>query len=197
VTKSASSMTGKVAPDFKLLDKDEKAVTLKSIGKKKKVIYFYPKDDTPGCTIEAKEFSDALKTFNSKDIVVIGISGGNSKTKAKFCEKYKLAHILVSDTDFAVAKKWQSFGTKKFMGREYQGIFRNTFLLDENNKVLNVFESVTPKGHAKEVLNFFAAPNKEKVVTKQKDTSKNLKAASKKVATAKKIPTKTKKATSK
>ncbi len=149
-----SNLVGKKAPTLSVVDKEDKKVSLKDLAGKKKVIYFYPKDDTPGCTIEAKEFSDALPHFKKRNAIVVGISGGNSKTKQKFCEKYKLAHLLASDTDFSTAKAWASFGKKKFMGREYEGIFRNTFVLDENDKVIEVFESVTPKGHAKEVLDF-------------------------------------------
>ncbi len=152
--KTASSLTGKNSPKLLIADKDDQAVSLDQYPSMKKVIYFYPKDDTPGCTIEAKEFSELLSKFKKLKTVVIGISGGSSKTKQKFCEKYKLAHVLASDSDFVTAKAWLSYGTKKFMGREYQGIFRNTFVLNEKNEIVKVFESVSAKGHAQEVLEF-------------------------------------------
>lgn len=152
--KKASNLLSKKAPKINATDADDNKFNLSDYEDYKKVVYFYPKDDTPGCTIEAKEFSFGLPKFKKLKTVVIGISGGNSKSKQKFCQKYKLAHILLSDTEFSTAKKWLSFGTKKFMGREYQGIFRNTFILDENNKIIQVYESVSPKGHSKEVLDF-------------------------------------------
>ena len=142
----------KKAPDFKLTDKDGKEISLASYKGMKKVIYFYPKDDTPGCTIEAKEFSELLPKFKRKNTIVIGVSGGTDKTKLKFCDKYNLAHVLVSDTDFSVAKSYDCYGKKKFMGREYMGIFRKTFVLSEDNKLEAVFDEVSPKGHAQEVL---------------------------------------------
>jgi peroxiredoxin Q/BCP len=143
---------GKKVSDFTLTDKDGGEVSLKDFKGKKKVIYFYPKDDTPGCTIESKEFSDALAKFKRKKTVVIGISGGTDKTKKKFCEKYNLAHILLTDSDFSIAKQFNTYGKKKFMGREYMGIFRKTFVLSEDNKIIALFEDVSPKGHADEVL---------------------------------------------
>jgi len=143
---------GKKVANFTITDKDGTAVSLQSFKGKRKVIYFYPKDDTPGCTIEAKEFSEALPKFKRKKTVVIGISGGTDKTKKKFCDKYKLSHVLLTDPDFLVAQSFDSYGKKKFMGREYMGIFRKTFVLDENDKLVAVFDDVTPKGHAEEVL---------------------------------------------
>ena len=179
-----SNLVGKKAPTLSVYDKQDKKVSLKELAGKKKVIYFYPKDDTPGCTIEAKEFSDALPQFKKRNAVVVGISGGNSKTKQKFCEKYKLAHLLASDTDFSTAKAWASFGKKKFMGREYEGIFRNTFLLDENDKIIEVFESVTPKGHAKEVLDYL---DKQKTKASTKTASANKAKAAKKLSAKSKV----------
>lgn len=156
----AKKLSGKKAPKISAYDMSDNLVTLQTLGEVKKVIYFYPKDSTPGCTIEAKEFSDSLKKFKKLNAIVVGISGGDAKSKQKFCEKYKLAHILLSDRDFATSKAWNSYGTKKFMGREYQGIFRNTFVLDESNKVIQVFESVSAKGHAQEVLEYLTSFSK-------------------------------------
>ena len=148
---------GKKVPDFKLSDKTGKSFSLAEISKGIKVLYFYPKDDTPGCTIEAKEFSDALPLFKKKNAVVVGISGGNDKTKLKFCEKYKLGHLLLSDPEFKTSKSFGTFGKKKFMGREYEGIFRRTFIVDDKNTLVKVFDDVSPKGHAAEVLEFLSS----------------------------------------
>ena len=152
--KGKKTSDSKKAYDFKLTDKSGQIHQLSKMKADYKVIYFYPKDDTPGCTIEAKEFSDSLSKFKKLNTVVIGISGGTDKTKEKFCTKHKLAHILLSDTDFEVSKKYKSYGKKKFMGREYMGIFRYTFILDKSDKIIHQFEQVTPKGHADEVLSF-------------------------------------------
>ncbi|MGV8142342.1 MAG: thioredoxin-dependent thiol peroxidase [Candidatus Pacearchaeota archaeon] len=142
------------APNFSLKDKNNKEHSLSSIKSKYKVIFFYPKDNTPGCTIESKELSDALPEFKKLNIEVIGISGGDNKSKEKFCTKYGLNLLLLSDTDFAVSKAYKVYGEKSFMGRKYLGIFRTTFILDKNNKIIKTFEKVSPLGHAKEVLDF-------------------------------------------
>ncbi len=143
---------GQRAPKFRLHDKDGKAHELEAAGAAFTVLYFYPKDSTPGCTLEAQEFSAALKDFKARGARVIGVSGGDEKSKAKFCSKYKLSVPLVSDTDFRVARSFGAFGDKKFMGRSFKGIFRKTFLLDRNGVVVRIFESVKPEGHADEVL---------------------------------------------
>lgn len=143
-----------IAPDFSLKDKNDKLHSLSKINSKYKVIYFYPKDSTPGCTIESKELSDALPEFQKLNTQVIGISGGDNKSKEKFCTKYDLKLLLLSDTDFSVSKLYKVYGEKSFMGRKYLGINRTTFVTDKNNKILKIFEKVSPLGHAKEVLNF-------------------------------------------
>ncbi len=145
---------GDKAPEFKLKNKDDEVISLKDIKSDFTVLYFYPKDDTPGCTVEAIEFTKYLPQFKKLKTEIIGISGGTDKTKAKFCTKYDLKISLVSDPDFVVAKKYESFGEKTFMGRKYMGIFRNTFVLDKNKKVLTIFEKVKPEGHAEEVIKF-------------------------------------------
>lgn len=143
---------GKKAIDFKLKDKDGKEWSLKDINAKYTVLYFYPKDDTPGCTIEAIDFTKGMADLKTVGATVVGISGGNEKTKAKFCDKHKLNVLLLSDTDFKVSEKYGVYGEKSFMGRKYMGISRVTFILDKNKKVIKVFEKVNPLGHAKEVL---------------------------------------------
>lgn len=143
---------GSKAPKFHLNDKDGVAHGIGSSQAHFTVLFFYPKDNTPGCTVEAQEFSDALKEFSRRKVRVIGISGGDSKTKEKFCSKYQLMIDLVSDTDFSVSKAYGVYGEKKFMGRTYQGIHRTTFVVNPAGKIAAVFRGVTPKGHAHEVL---------------------------------------------
>lgn len=138
-----------------------KAFSLKDLRGKFTLIYFYPKDDTPGCTIEAKGFNSALSKFAKLKTKVVGISGGDEKSKTKFCKKYGLKFTLLSDPEFKVAKAFGSFGPKVFMGRKYQGIFRNTYLLNEKQEVVKVFESVKPDTHPEEVLAFIATFGKE------------------------------------
>ena len=141
---------GQIAPRFSLKDKDGKA---HSLGKAEyTVLYFYPKDDTPGCTLEAKEFSHLIQQFKSRNVEVVGVSGGNEKTKASFCKKHSLKVPLVSDSNFKVAKSYGAYGLKKFMGRSFEGIFRKTFLVDKSGKIAHIFDSVKPEGHAEEVL---------------------------------------------
>lgn len=148
----SSVREGAKAPTFRLCDKDGKEHGVGLTKANYTVLYFYPKDDTPGCTIEAQEFSAALKDFTRRGAQVIGISGGDQKTKEKFCSKFKLSVSLVSDSDFEVSRSYGVYGDKKFMGRTYKGIHRTTFVIDEFGKVAKVFGSVKPEGHAKEVL---------------------------------------------
>ena len=145
---------GKKAPDFTLTDKDGVPHTLSKISAEHTILYFYPKDDTPGCTIEAKDFTEILDEFKKHDAFVIGVSGGDDKSKAKFCAKYNLQHLLLSDPEFEISKKYGLYGKKSFMGREYMGINRTTLVLDKKKNVVRIWENVSPKGHAHEVLEF-------------------------------------------
>lgn len=145
---------GKKAPSFKLKDKDEKFISLNDFDSDYYIIYFYPKDNTPGCTIEAQMFSKDKSKFNKLNSTIIGISGGDQKTKTKFCKKNNLKIILLSDTDFKVSTKYGVYGEKKFMGRTYMGINRVTFILDKNKKIIKIFDKVKPLIHSKEVLDF-------------------------------------------
>jgi len=148
---------GKKAPTFSLKDKDGVTLALKDVTTPFTVLFFYPKDSTPGCSIEAGEFSRLNKTFKEQGITVIGISGGNEKSKAKFCSLLKLDLLLLSDTDFSVATKYAVYGEKKFMGKTYLGIDRVTYVLNQDKKIIQVFENVQPLGHAKEVLTFITS----------------------------------------
>ncbi len=145
---------GSKAPDFSLKDKDGNVFKLYDRNSEYNVVYFYPKDNTPGCTIEANEFSSVLDDFGKLGVGVIGISGGDEKSKKKFCERHELRVTLLSDPDFKVCKNYKAYGEKKFMGRTYNGIFRVTYVLDKDKKIVKVYDKVKAAGHAKEVLEF-------------------------------------------
>lgn len=145
---------GARAPDLALKDRNGAIHTLSSAGASYKVIYFYPKDDTPGCTLEAQQFSAKLGALKKLGTIVFGISGGDEKSKTGFCKKYGLTVTLLSDPDFSVCKKFGVYGKKTFLGRSYRGIRRQTFILDPRNVVIRVFEQVTPETHAREVVDF-------------------------------------------
>ena len=149
---------GKSVPKFELNDADGNVFSSTDLRGKKYVIYFYPKDFTPGCTIEADEFSKDYKKFQKVGIEIIGISKDDVESHKKFCEKMKIPYILLADIDpHTVSKLFGVWGKKKFMGREYMGINRSTFLVNENGKVFKVFEKVKAKGHSKEVLEAYAS----------------------------------------
>jgi peroxiredoxin Q/BCP len=178
---------GQKAPDFSLKDRTGKLYSLKSFKDKFLIVYFYPKDDTPGCTIETKNFSSDRAKFEKLGAQVVGISGGDEKSKEKFCKKHNIALTLLSDTDFAVAKSYDSFGEKTFMGRKFNGIFRNTFVLDASKKIVQIFEKVSPEEHSEEVLSaLYELGGKVKPVTKAtsaKTAKENIKKAPKEKAT--------------
>ncbi|MBT4604707.1 peroxiredoxin [archaeon] len=142
----------KKAANFKLLDKDNKEFELNKITSKYTIVYFYPRDNTPGCTIEAKNFTEKLTEFNKLDTTIFGISGGDEKSKTKFCEKHQLTITLLSDPDFKVAESYNSYGQKMFMGRTFLGIKRNTFLLNQDKEIIKVYEKVSPKKHIDQLL---------------------------------------------
>ena len=143
---------GTKAPDFRLNDKNGKEHKLSDYKKKKVVLYFYPKDNTPGCTKEACEFRDSFSEFKKKGAIIIGISTDDEKSHAKFSDKLSLPFVLLADPEKKVVKKYGVWGEKSFMGRKYMGTTRATFVIDENQKIIKIFPKVTPLGHAKEVL---------------------------------------------
>ena len=147
---------GDKAPSFALKDKDGIIHALAKVKSPYVIVYFYPKDDTPGCTIEAQTFTKDLARFEKSGVAIIGISGGNEESKKKFCSKYGLKVLLLSDTDFSVAKKYGVYIKKSFMGRSFMGIARTTFVLDKSHNIIKVFEKVDPKTHAPEILNFIS-----------------------------------------
>src|SRR3989344_696291 len=141
------------APDFSLPDKDNKIHTLSKIKSEYLVLYFYPKDNTQGCTIEATDFTRLQNDLKKVGAEIIGISGGNNITKAKFCEQHNLKILLLSDEDFAVCKKYGVYGEKRFMGKKFFGIKRTTFII-KNKKIIKVYENVSAAGHGPQVLDF-------------------------------------------
>ena len=140
------------AIDFKLPSTSNNDYSLKSSLGKYVVLYFYPKDDTPGCTIETNDFNKMLSKFKKLDCEIYGISKDNLKSHDKFRDKYKIKFDLLSDEDLKVLKKYKVWGKKKFMGREYMGINRTTFLIDKKGKIIKIWENVKVKDHAKEVF---------------------------------------------
>ena len=146
---------GSVAPPFTTTDADGKLVRLKDVNGEKLVLYFYPKDDTPGCTKEACSFRDAFSEFKKRGIKVFGISPDKEASHKKFADKYQLPFRLLADTDHSICDAYGTYGQKKFMGRTYMGVNRTTFLIDENGKIKKIFEKVKPEDHAREVLDAF------------------------------------------
>ena len=147
---------GTTAPAFKTTDANGDTVSLKELKGQKVVLYFYPKDDTPGCTKEACSFRDAWGKFKKQGITVLGVSPDSEASHKKFESKYKLPFTLLADKDHAIADAYGVWGEKKFMGRTYMGVLRTTFLIDEKGKIKKVFEKVKPEDHASEVLEAFA-----------------------------------------
>ncbi|MDA8670774.1 thioredoxin-dependent thiol peroxidase [Candidatus Pelagibacter sp.] len=140
------------APDFKLPSTTKDNYALKDSVGKYVVIYFYPKDDTPGCTVETNDFNKLLSKFKKLDCEVYGISKDSLKSHDKFRDKYKIKFDLLADEELNVLKKYKVWGKKKFMGREFMGIIRTTFLIDKHGKIIKIWENVKVKDHAKEVL---------------------------------------------
>ncbi|MGH9871429.1 MAG: thioredoxin-dependent thiol peroxidase [Pyrinomonadaceae bacterium] len=146
---------GSIAPNFAAKDANGETVRLKDLRGQKVVLYFYPKDDTPGCTKEACSFRDAFADFKKRDIKVLGVSVDSEASHRKFAAKYKLPFTLLADPDHSIADAYGVYGEKKFMGRTYMGVKRMTFLIDEKGKVKKVFEKVKPEEHASDVLEAF------------------------------------------
>jgi len=140
------------APAFKLKNQKGVAITLKDLKGKNVILYFYPRDLTPGCTIEACDFNASLGTLNKKNTVVLGVSFDNEKKHQKFIKKNKLKFDLLVDESKELAKKYGVYQKKKFMGREYMGIVRSTFVIDPKGCVKKVFSPVRVAGHVGEVL---------------------------------------------
>ena len=143
---------GVPAPDFKLMDETGVSRQLSEYRGQPVVLYFYPKDDTPGCTTEACNFRDGYGDYKRAGVVILGISPDTVKSHAQFKEKYSLPFTLLADEGHKVCDLYQVWGLKKFMGREYDGVFRTTFVISAEGKIVRVFENVKPDGHSREVL---------------------------------------------
>ncbi len=139
--------------NFTLPSTNDEYYSLKNSLGKYVVLYFYPKDDTPGCTIETIDFNKLLSKFKKLECEVLGISKDNLKSHDKFRDKYKIKFNLLTDEKLKVLKKYKVWGKKKFMGREFMGVNRTTFLIDKNGKIIKIWKNVKVKDHAKEVLN--------------------------------------------
>jgi thioredoxin-dependent peroxiredoxin len=146
---------GDYAPDFLFDDYSGKKVKLSDLRGKRAVVYFYPKDFTPGCSTEATEFASDYKKFKAEGIEIIGISPDDSESHLRFREKMNISYFLVPDTDFVISKMYGVYGPKVFMGKEYMGINRTTFLVDRKGVVFKIFKKVKPLGHSQEVLQEF------------------------------------------
>ena len=144
---------GDPAPDFTLPNQDGTSVTLSSFNGQRVVVYFYPKDATPGCTKEACNFRDYWKAFESNKIIVLGISKDGAASHEKFITKYDLPFSLLSDLEpCPVATSYESYGLKKFMGREYMGMMRHTFLINENGNIEKIYKKVKADIMASQIL---------------------------------------------
>jgi len=143
---------GDVAPDFALLDDTGKVCKLSEFHGKTVLIYFYPKDDTPGCTTEACNFRDDYSAYEEAGVVILGISPDTVKSHVKFKSKYELPFPLLADSDHQVCEAYGVWGLKKFMGREYMGVLRTTFLVGSDGNIKDVFENVKPAEHSTQVL---------------------------------------------
>lgn len=143
---------GQKAPDFELESQEGRKVRLSSFRGKKIILYFYPRDDTPGCTIEACNFRDNLSKLKKLNVEVIGISNDNQASHEKFSKKFNLKFKLLCDTDKKVSKAYGVYEKKSFMGREYMGITRSTFIIGENGNIERIFYKVNPKNHIEEIM---------------------------------------------
>ena len=145
---------GQLAPDFELPDQNGKIHRLSDFRGQMILLYFYPKDNTTGCTKEACSIRDSFPVFNKLKVKVLGVSADSVQSHKKFSEKYDLPFILLADDKKEVVKKYGVWGKKKFMGKEYYGIFRTSFLIDPQGKIVKIYENVKPEIHAEEVLDY-------------------------------------------
>jgi thioredoxin-dependent peroxiredoxin len=143
---------GDKAPDFTLLDATGKEVSLTDFKGRSVLVYFYPKANTPGCTVEACDFRDLRPKFVKKDVTILGVSADAPKMLAGFIAKQKLNFTLLSDPDHKMIEAYGAWRLKKFMGREFMGIVRSSYLIGPDGKIVQVWDNVRVKGHAAEVL---------------------------------------------
>lgn len=143
---------GDPAPDFRAKNQEGKEVSLADFKGKKVILYFYPKDDTPGCTAEACNLRDNYSGLRSRGFEVIGVSPDNEKSHIKFIGKFNLPFNLIADPDKNILKKYGAWGLKKMYGKEYEGVLRTTYVIDENGKIELVFKKVDTKNHSEQIL---------------------------------------------
>ncbi|BAU09622.1 alkyl hydroperoxide reductase [Leptolyngbya sp. NIES-3755] len=143
---------GDRAPDFALPDTNGNLVKLSELKGKRVVLYFYPRDNTPGCTKEACGFRDAYEQYQSQEIVVLGVSTDDAKSHEKFVKKFNLPFPLLIDEGGKISEQYESYGLKKFMGKEYLGIIRNTFVISPDGTIEKVYRKVKPDLHATQIL---------------------------------------------
>ena len=143
---------GDQAPNFETIDHNGKKITLKGLKGKKVVLYFYPKDNTPGCTLQACNLRDNIELLKKANYTVLGVSNDNQKSHLKFIEKHELPFNLLMDEDKVIVKSYGVYGEKKFMGRVYDGIHRITFVIDEDGIIEKVIDKVKTKDHTAQIL---------------------------------------------
>ena len=144
--------SGILAPEFTLEDEIGQKHSLSDYRGKPLILYFYPKDDTPGCTTEACNFRDDYSKYQQAQVVILGISPDTPKSHKKFKTKYDLPFSLLADEDHAICDLYGTWGPKKYMGKSYEGVLRTTFLIDSQGYILKVFENVKPADHSAEIL---------------------------------------------
>ena len=147
---------GTKAPDFNLQDQDYNSVSLSDFEGQKVLLWFYPKASTPGWTVEGQKLRDEFQNFKNKNTIILGMSADSVKAQKNFCEKQGFKYLLLSDPDKTTIRSYEAIGMKKMYGREYEGIFRYSYLIDENGIIEKAYEKVKPKEHAQEVLNDLA-----------------------------------------
>ena len=154
-----SHLEGQQAPEFTLQGSDGKRHSLSDYRGKNVVLYFYPKDDTPGCTKEACNFRDDYSAYEKANVQILGVSPDTIRSHIKFKQKYQLPFPLLADEGHRVCDLYGVWGPKKFMGKEYEGVLRTTYLIDEQGTIVKVFENVRPAEHSTEVLSALGVPN--------------------------------------
>ena len=140
------------APDFELMDENSTPRKLSDYLGKPVVLYFYPKDDTPGCTTEACAFRDDYGEYEKAGVVILGVSPDSPKAHTKFKQKYNLPFTLLADENHAVCLLYDVWGPKKYMGKSYDGVYRTTFLIGADGNIIRVYENVKPDGHSRQIL---------------------------------------------
>ena len=147
---------GQAAPSFSARNEENKDVNLEQFKGKKIVLYFYPKDDTPGCTIEAQDFSELKASFEEKNTVILGVSKDSAESHEKFCNKYNLGIQLLSDPEMDLINSYGVWREKNMYGKKSMGLVRSTFLINENGEIEKIWNNVRAKGHAAKVLEFLS-----------------------------------------